>query len=332
MPYILRIGSQVVILDDADADRVLTQLVRMVRLQVWGRAGGPDSYFQSYYRIWQSHSRYHDINLFLWTVEALGGATLPSSANVNRLRNLNRALNSCLTPRRIGEFFRRFPEYDRRQGRFVRDMRRYLDRVVGGTGTLITIAEVTRDASFFTLSVCAGILTAGASTAAEAAAVTTGSALMRSAASTFLISQIEHCATNIGRTMAGERVTYSETGSEIMNDAIGALTDAMLGEVVGHFLEPLVGDVTTFARREISRGNLTGGMSMEITNTMLEDAVTGAIQQMLREGPGTVRRLLEACRGSSGPRAYARLFAEGFMQDRLFRRLLEAQIQRAGGG
>jgi hypothetical protein len=74
MPYIIRLGSQVVIIDDRDAGRVVTQLVRMVRVQNWGRAGGPDSCFQSYFRIWQSHSRYHDINIFLWTVEALARA------------------------------------------------------------------------------------------------------------------------------------------------------------------------------------------------------------------------------------------------------------------
>ena len=327
MTYILRIGSQTVILEDADAERVLTQLARQVRTQIWNRAGGPDSYFQSYYEIWQRHNRYHSVNLFLWAVEALGGAELPSASTVNRIRSLNRTLGSSLTPRRIGTFFREFPDYNRRQGRFVRDMRRYLDRVIGGTGTLITISEYTRDASFLTLSACASILTAGGSTAAEVAAASVGSALMRSAATNFLISQIEHSATNLGRTMAGERVTYSETGDEIVSDAVGALTDAMLGEVVGHFIGPLTGEVTTFAQREIARGNLTRGMSMEITNTMLSNAIVASIQQFLRDGPGAVRRLLEQCRGLTGARAYARLMAEGFMQDRLFRRILEEQIE-----
>ena len=331
MPFVLTISGRTLVVDDSDATAALDRIVRFTRTQVWPRAGGPDSLFHSYYRIWQHHNRYHSVNLFLWTVEALGRATLPPASHVNRIRRLNARLGRSISASRIDDFYEGLGEYNRLQGRFVRDMRVYLDRVIGGTGTLITVSEITRDASFLTLSVAAGILTGGASTAAEVAAASAGTALLRTAASSFLITQLEHSATNLGRTMAGERVTYAETGSEIVTDAIASLTDAGLGAVVGRFLEPLTGDVTTFARREIERGSLIRGMSLEISNSQLQSAVTGAIQDFMRRSASTVRALLTACRDERNARGYARIFAEGFMQDRTFRRLLEEQIEAIAG-
>ena len=267
------------------------------------------------------------MNLFLWTVEALGGAELPSAANVNRIRGLNRTLSSNLTPRRIGRFFDLYPEYNRRQGRFVRDMRLYLDRVIGGTGRLVTGTEIVRDASFLTLSACAAVLSAGASTAAEAAAVSVGTALMRTAAANVLIAQIEHSATNMGRTMAGERVTYRETGDQIVQDAVNALTGAGLGQVIGHFLEPLTGNLTTLALREIERGSLLRGMSVALSDAQLGNVIGQAIQRMFREAVEPLRRALSRCSPSGGERAYAREMSEALMQDRNFRRILQEEIE-----
>jgi len=162
MPYVLQINGRTVVLDDQDARGMLDQLVRQTRIQLWNRAGGPDSYFSHYYRVWEQHNRCHAVNLFVLAMEALGGANLPPANWANRLRRTQQQLGRMIRPASIGNFYQQYPNWNRAQARFVRDMKTYMNRMQTGAGRTVTVLELTRDSSFAILGVCASILTAGA--------------------------------------------------------------------------------------------------------------------------------------------------------------------------
>lgn len=328
MPYVLQIRGRTVVLDDADVRGLIDRLVRQTRTQVWPAAGGPNSYFQHYYHVWEQHNRCHSVNLFILAAEALGGADLPPASWANRLKREAGQLRQMIRPNNIGNFYQRFPGFNRSQARFVRAMRTYQSRMIDGATRSVRILEVTRDTSFLTLSVCASLLTAGAASGpAVAAASSGGSALLRAAATQFVISEMQNSATRLGRSLAGERVTAQETADDIMTSALTALTDTMLGDVVGRFMGPLTDQLTSYATREIARGSLLRGVGQQMTRNQIEGAVSAAVNRMLGRQPNDIRQLLESSRRERNNRGHANVMANGLQQNRRYRRMLEAELE-----
>jgi len=328
MPYVLQINGRTVVLDDQDARGMLDQLVRQTRIQLWNRAGGPDSYFSHYYRVWEQHNRCHAVNLFVLTMEALGGANLPPANWANRLRRTQQQLGRMIRPASIGNFYQQYPNWNRGQARFVRDMKTYMNRMQLGAGRTITVLELTRDSSFVILGVCASILTAGAASGpAAAAASSTSGALVRAAASQFLVNQISSSATRLGRSLAGERVTTRETVDDIVNSALQSVPDAMLGGIIGKFMGPLTNRLSVYAGRELARGSLIRGVTLELSRSQIEAAIGRAVDRMLGRQPIDIRRILESSAGERDNRGHANVMADGLMQNRNFRRLLGEELQ-----
>lgn len=328
MPYILEINGQTVILNDEDVRRIMDRLVRQTRIQVWNRVGGPDSMFSSYYHIWEQHNRCHAINIFVLTMEVLGSAHLPDASWANRLRRQQRQLERLLRPNTLARFFDRLPRFVRDQGRFVRAMQTYRSRMIDGANATVRILEITRDTSFLTLSVCATILSAGAASGAAATAATTTRALGEAAARQFLLTQIQHSATRLGRSMAGERVTARETVNDIVSTAIDSVRDAGLGAIVGHFMGPLTNQLSTYAAREVARGNILRGVAAEMSKSKIEGVLPDLINQFIQRNPREIRRLLNMCVTARDARGQANIVANGLMQNRNFRRLLEERLER----
>ena len=328
MPRIIEIGGRTAVIEDSDVRHLLNQLVRHTRIQLWMRAGGRDSMFEHYYKVWEDHNRCHSINLFVWVMEGLGGAELPPASYANGLRREQRRLAGLLRPNRLDRFYQGFPAYNRRQALFVRKMKVYQSSMITGAGRTQRVLELTRDMSFATLSVCATILTAGAASGGAAAAASSGTgALMREAATQFVVSQIQTCANDVGRRLAGERVTAAETVDGILDNALNAVPNALLGRLLGHFRTPLQSQLAASAARALARGQLLRGVAAELTNSQIEAAVSRAIDRMLNRQPGDIRRLLGLGSRESNPRGNANVMANGLEQNRNFQRFLELELR-----
>ncbi len=328
MPYVLELCGQTVVLDDRDVRTAMDRLVRFSRIQVWAGIGGPNSQFQHYYDRWRYHNRAHSVNLFLLVAETLGGATIPDESWANRLRRRQQQIGRMIRPNTIDRFFREVVIFNRNQARFVRAMKRYLNRVEGGSETTVTILELTRDGSFLVLSACAALLSGGASSGqAVAAATSVSRTLVQAAARQFVVTQLQNSATRLGRSMSGERVTARETVADITTTAITSVRDAMLGEIVGKFMAPLTGSLARYAERAVSRGQILRGVGAEIGRGQIEGVIPDAITRFVQRNPRTVRRLLEQCINARDSRAIADQFAQGMMTDRAFQQDLESRLQ-----
>jgi hypothetical protein len=331
MPYVLQIRGRTAVVEDAEVRRLLDRLIRQTRIRLWARAGGPDSMFEHYYHVWEQHNRCHSINLFVLTMELLGGADLPSANQANRLKREQAKLTGLLRPNSIHTFYQRFSAFNRKQAIFVRQMKAYQSRMITGAGRTVRVLELTRNTSFATLSVCATILTAGAASSGAAAAASSGTgALLREAATQFVVSQIQTSANDVGRLVAGERVTGRETVEGILDNALNALPNAMLGGLVGKFMGPLTGQLSTAATRALRSGSILRCVGAELSRNQIEAAVTRAIDRMMNRQPGDIRRYLHSSRRERNNAGHATVMANGLSQNRTYLRFLEIELNNEG--
>jgi len=315
-------------MDDADVRRSLDRLLRQVRVCVWNPAGSRDSLFMSAYNNWARHSRFHSVNLFVLTMEVLGGADLPPASLANRLKRERDQLERLITAQGITRFFDRFARWVRESRRFVRAMNQYQSRMIEGAGTTVTILELTRDGSFMILGVCATFLTGGAASGpALATAQGATGAVLRTAASNFVLSQIQSGATRVGRQLAGEQLSTRETANDIINDAINQLSDAMVSAIIGKFLGPLLDDLGSFAQREVARGSIFRGVATDLTRSQIESAVQRTLDRMIGRQPTDIRNLLRDSQGARNNRATASSMANGLQQNRNYLRLLGDELR-----
>lgn len=330
MPRVFEFNGRTIVLEDGDVRAALNSLVRQSEVQLWGRAGGPNSLFTHYLNVYDEHARFHSVNLFVQVMEVLGGADLPPASFANRLRRQQTTLSRQLNPRGIGRFYQDFSRFNRDQARFVNMMKRYQSGMISGATTTVQVLEVTRDSSFLVLGTCANILTAGAASGPVAAAASaSGGALLRGAASSFILNEIRNGATRVGRVLAGERVTAAETGQEILNSALNAIPDAILGQLVGKFLKPLTNSLTNTVTREIARGNLFGVLQADLTKGQIEAAVGRAIDYIIGRRPIDVRRMLLNGRNERNPRGQANAMSNDLMRNRNFQGLLRSFLGQA---
>ncbi|MEM7438028.1 MAG: hypothetical protein AAF393_00405 [Pseudomonadota bacterium] len=198
---------------------------------------------------------------------------------------------------------------------------------IGGART-VRVLEVTRDVSFITLQVCAALSTAGASTAASAS-VGAGTVLARTAATNFVVREMQNGATRLGRVMAGDPPSTSETVDQITESAILSVQGAALGQLVGLFMRPMSDAITSTAVREIQRGNLASGVTLETVNSQLGGIIENTITRFMGTNEADVRRLIQQNRTARDGRVMGGQMAAGLMRNRSFRRQLEQNIERA---
>lgn len=332
MPVTIEINGQMVTLEDNEVQTVLRRLVSEFRQRVWLPASS--SFIYRYGRWeWHYNERNHPIH---WVIEAVGGADLPQAGTARRLKRRHDQLARLMNPQSISQFFAGFNNWQRDAARFRQSMRQYLNDFDAGGGTSVQILTITRDASFVTLQVCAALSTGGASVSASAAAAAAtqgaGAALVRSAATTFVVNEIRNGATRLGRTMAGETVTVQDTLNEIGGSALSSVSDAMLGEILGHFMRPLKDMVTQAAMREIRSGRMMNGVTLEIANDRFAAAVADSITAMQRR-PRDLRQALQDTPQARSPDAAARSTSQHLMANRNYRaelvRRLEIEQRRA---
>lgn len=322
MTVTLTIAGRTVELDDNESEACLRRLVFVTRQYLWLHNRFR---FDDHFRAWEQHNRGHSVNVVLWAVEAVGGANLPPASLARRLKRQRDQIDRTLNPRQIDKFFPRYGRWQPAATRFCNDMARYREAMMLGTARTIRVLEVTRDASFMTLQVCAGILTGGSS----AAATTAGATMLRAAGQAFVIQQLEHQATRLGRSMAGQNVTIDETARDVGDSAINAVRDAALGEVVNRFMKPLVGVVQDAALREVSRGRLAEGVAMGVAEDRMRAVVQDAINHFVKRRANETRSYLRECQKARGANACAATFGDRLMQNRQFRSDVEQRLERA---
>jgi hypothetical protein len=320
MPITGEVNGQAVLLDNAQVGRLSRELVRLVRLKLWL---APAARFDMHYQNWHWHNRGHSVNLFLWIVEGLGGATLPSPSIANRLKRQKQQLERLLAPRTIPEFLLRFARWQREAALFARAMNAYLGRVRGATMATVPVLRIVRKASFITLQICAALYTGGASAAASGAVA----GLARGAATNFLTREMNYHATQLGRLMSGENVTVDETVDGVINNAIDSVGDRLLGGIVGKFIGPLTSEISGAAQREIASGNLARGVALGALNSRLTNAVKQSVNVMIQRHPTDIRAMLSELRRASNERAAATRAREILMRNRSFRRILERNLE-----
>jgi len=335
MPYVLDVRGQTVVLEDAEARQVLDRLVRATRRDVWARLGGPDSQFTHYYRVWEHHQQAHDrFDVFVMLMEGLGGARLPAANWARRLRRQQNQLVTKLRGPTLGGFYRLLPPFARAQARFVTEMKTYMSAMQSGGTSAVVGLRITRDASFLVLAACATVLTAGAASAAvtttaRAAMAAGARGLAADAARSFAITQLEHCATGIGRMLSGERISASVMGQDLIDTALSSMGNAALGRVVQGFIRPLSSYIGQMVARELVRGSLGRQLVQELTQSQIEGAVGEALRRFVSGSPGDVRQALSAARNARNRDGIARSMSTSLMGNRNFRRAIEAALPRA---
>lgn len=323
MPNTYELNGQTLSLTDREARAMLQRLIRETRFRIWNRTASSFSYSYNRWR-WHDNERGNPIH---WVIEAVGGANLPTATRVNQLKRRHDRLERLLNPNGILSFFNGFDEWQRDASHFRRSMRNYLNDFDAGGGRSVRILSVTRDASFITLQVCAGLLTGGATMSASAAAAAAsqgaGTALARAAATNFVIGEIQNGATRVGRSLSGETLTMEDTLREIGNNALSSVGDAMLGEIVGRFIRPLKDQLTAAAMREIRGGRLLRGVGIEIGNDRIAAAVSEAISSLK---PADLRAALQEVSQASSARDCAQSTSRNLMRNRNFRTALERRL------
>lgn len=325
MPVTVQINGRYVTLEDNEVTMLIRRLVAEVRQRVWAPASG---LFLSSYGRWEWHfnQRRHPIH---WVIEAAGGADLPNASTVRRLKRLHDQLNRQVTPQNIRRFFQDFATWQRDAATFRRNMSRYLNDFEGGGETSVQVLTITRDASFLTLQLCAAISTGGASAGASASAAAAGgagTALLRAAATGFVINEMRNSATRLGQAMSGRPMTMRDTLNQIGQNALQSTSDAMLGEIVGHFIRPLKDMLSNAAIREVRNGNLVRGVTLELGNDRIVAVVGEAVNELQRQP----RRLRPALRDTPRARSAdeaARSTSRHLMANRDFRNDLARRLR-----
>lgn len=319
MPITFELDGRTVTLTEAEAEDVLRRMVSLVRV----RMRNPAVFrFDNHYRRFAEHNRYRSVNFILHVVETAGGATLPNAGRTNRLKRERDSLERMLRPNQLPAFLTRFAAWNLNSADFCNEMVRYAEKMELGTTRTIRVLNLTRQASFQLLQVLAVVATGGGAAAGGAAA-----RVAATAGRAFVVHMLEQSATDLGRAMAGDPPTVSETGQQIVQRAVGSLTDAMLGHAIGDLMEPITGVLAPAAQRELRNGNLL----RSVTITFSEDQVHGAVQNALRafaqRAPAELRRIMGGSDARNRSAAAAQI-ASGVMANRQFRAQLERCLEQ----
>jgi hypothetical protein len=317
------INGQLVTLTDAEERALMRQLIRHTRFNIWNHISSP---FCHSYRNWSWHYSQRS-NPIHWIIEAAGGANLASATFANRVKRRHDRLDRSISPTGILYFYQNLNSCQSDMVSFRRSMRRYLRSFNAGGGRTIRALTITRDVSFMTLQVCAALVSGGATAGASAGLAAAGgasAALVRTAATGFVINEMRNSSTRLGRTLAGETITTQETLREIGGTALSSVSDAMLGQIIGRFLGPLKDQLRTAALREIQGGRLASGVAIEATNSQIDAAITQTINNL---PPRDLRSALRDTPQASSERECARSTSRHLMANRNFRRQLERNLQ-----
>jgi hypothetical protein len=323
MPNTYELNGQLITVNDNEM-RVLTrQLIRHSQFNIWNGVSSP---FSHSYRRWRWHDDQRS-NPIHWIMEAAGGAELPSQSWANRVKRNHDRLSTSFTPAKILYFYDNLNAWQREAAIFRRAMRNYLNAFDAGGGRAVRVVTIARDGSFITLQVCAALLSGGATVSASVAAMATAEgatiALVRGAATNFVINEMRNGSTRVGRTIAGETITTEDTLREIGASALSSAKDAMLGGILGRFLGPLKNLLNAAALREIRSGRLLSGVAVELTNSQIESAITDTINSLR---PVELRSALRDTPQARSEQECAQSTSRHLMENRNFRRQLELNL------
>lgn len=324
MSYTICLNGQLITLEERDTRALVRRLIRETRRHLWNRASGPFLHAHGRWR-WHHQRRNEPIH---WIIEAVGGADLPTETRVNQLKRRHDRLERNLSPGGILDFYDNFNAWQRDAASFRRSMRNYLNDFDAGGGRSVQVLTLTRNLSFMTLQGCALALTAGASSAASAAAVASqgvGTALVRSAATNFVVNEIQNGATRVGRSLAGEVLTTSDVQREIGLNALNSVSDAMLGQIIGRFLRPLKDALSRAALREIRSGRFVRGIGIDVASQSIDAAIANSLKALR---PQDLRNVLRDIALSGSARECAQSTADNLMENRRFRELMERHLQQ----
>ena len=327
MPQIFELNGQMIALEDNERRALLAQLIRQTRFNVWNKISSP---FCHSFNRWTWH-RNQQNNPIHWVIEAAGGADLPPPTTASRLKARHDKLDKSITAAKIQYFYQNLDAWQRQSAFFRRSMRNYLNAFDAGGGRAVRVLTVAREGAFITLGVCAALLTGGATASASAAALATtegaAAALVRTAATNFVLNEIRNGSIRVGRQIAGETITTEDTLREMGDSALSSARDAMLGGILGRFIGPLKDQLTAAATREIRNGRLFNGMAIELTSSQIESAITDTINNLR---PAEQRSALQGIPQARSTRECARTASRNLMTNRNFRRQLERNLEAEG--
>lgn len=320
-------------LTSTEGRRLLNQLCQLVDRHMFSK---PRLRFDRWYRCWTYHDRAGAQYLIRLTLELVGGVDLPPASQANRLKRQRDRLAQMLNPRDISRFLDEFPRWQRKSAQFCNKMVHYQDGIEVGGARTVRVLEITRDASFLVLQVCAAISTAGASTAASGAAAaasaatsSAGTALARQAATAFVIREMQNSATRLGRQLAGDPPTVAQTMNEVETSILMSATGAAFGEIVGTIMRPMSDVIGRVVQQEIRRGNMGVGITIEAAHNQMTGIIEGAIRDFMGQSESDFRRIVREARDARDRRSLGQQVGTQLMNNRNFRRGLENRLQRA---
>jgi len=317
-------------LDQSQMRRLQRHLISEVRLRVWMPVRNT---FDNAYAQYRWHEQQARFPFFHWILEAAGGAgSLPDARIVSRLKQERDQLDRRVQPNGVLRFFNDLPGFVRRSSEFRRNLWRYTSRWETGGRRVVRVLTITRDQSVTVLSGLATLYTGGGSAVGGAMLRATGSraaaALAEGAATNFLLGQMERAVSRMGRILAGEQVSPRETLDNLAPAAIQSVSDAALGEIVGRIMGPIQDLMAAQVERELARGNLLRGVTLDYARGQLQSMLAEAIQDFTRRRASDTRRVLSSLRGNENEQAAARAVCDGLMANRNFRQALEQRLRQ----
>lgn len=319
----LEINNMCVELTDDEARDLVRRLIAQTRTRIFF----PVAFrFDRWYSCWRYHHQAHGGYFLVRAIsEALGGVELPPPSQANRLKRTRDQLERLLNPRGIVRFWDLFGRWQRDATLFSNRMVAYQDGMEIGNNRAVRVLEITRDVSFITLQVCAALSTGGASAAASSA----GTALARTAATNFVINEMQNSATRLGRSLSGDPPTVEETVDEVVTNVINSVSGAALQGLFAPLMAPISESIESIALRELQRGNLARAVSVSAVQDRLDNIVQQTVTQFLGTSENDIRRLVRECREARNRRELSGQMAQRLMQHRRFRQRLERNIEQA---
>jgi hypothetical protein len=243
-------------------------LRELVRQEIWGQMRNN---FDMAYGRWKVLNEHRLTN---WMFAALGAldtsVSLPQTTRVKRLKFLrNRLDHSLQTAAGLVDFLERLQEFQTGSERFRRQLYVYLGHYAGGAEVTVTALTIVENVSFIAVSILASIISLGAAPAAAGAAGI-GEALLGAAARTFVITQMQHQADRLGRTMAGDVVPWSETRDDLYGSAVDTLSSAMLGQLTQRLLPGMSTTLNRVVREELANDQTSREMLLSLTRFRIQ--------------------------------------------------------------
>ena len=194
-------------------------------------------------------------------------------------------LKAAVKQNKIDVAAKMFPKASQAVEKYARDVMAYNQKLIGGTGGIVTGLELTRDVSFeIAQTIGTGVLVSRGMSP-TAAKATSGA----------FFSGLKSAATEVGNVTAGKKVTLKGAATNVLVDtAVGGITGGLSGKIKPAF----IGKTASWVAGKIVTKQPFASIGVKAAEKFLktylaaagEALVAGAVEEVIKLGGGAVKK------------------------------------------